>query len=75
MRGRKIVARKIEYNEERPHSNLGYRTPKEFAAAQTASFYMAEREATDSNPCPLPSRSSIRAQTGDGTEESCSILT
>jgi transposase InsO family protein len=23
---------RIEYNEERPHSSLGYRTPKEFAA-------------------------------------------
>src|SRR5437588_7674980 len=34
---RKIAAWKIEYNEERPHSSLGYRTPKEFAAAQAAS--------------------------------------
>jgi hypothetical protein len=29
---RKIAAWKKEYNEERPHSSLGYRTPKEFAA-------------------------------------------
>ena len=28
----KIAAWKREYNEERPHSSLGYRTPKEFAA-------------------------------------------
>ena len=28
---RKIAAWRIEYNEERPHSSLGYRTPKEFA--------------------------------------------
>ena len=29
---RKIAAWRKEYNEERPHSSLGYRTPKEFAA-------------------------------------------
>jgi putative transposase len=72
---RKIAAWKIEYNDERPHSSLGYRTPKEFAAAQAASFYTAEREARDSNAVPCPSPSPIPAQTGDGTEESCRILT
>ncbi len=41
---RKIVAWRKEYNEERPHSSLGYKTPSEFAA-QAASFYTAEREA------------------------------
>jgi hypothetical protein len=46
---RKITAWRIEYNEGRPHSSLGYRTPKEFAAAQAAGFYTAEREARDSN--------------------------
>jgi len=30
---RKIAAWRKEYNEERPHSSLGYRTPAEFAAA------------------------------------------
>ena len=45
---RKIAAWRREYNEERPHSSLGYKTPKEFAA-QAASFYTAEREARDSN--------------------------
>jgi putative transposase len=35
---RKIAAWRKECNEERPHSSLGYRTPKEFAAAQAASF-------------------------------------
>ena len=44
---RKIAAWRIEYNEERPHSSLGYQTPKEFAAAQAAGFYTAEREARD----------------------------
>jgi len=72
---RKIAAWKIEYNEERPHSSLGYHTPKEFAAAQVASFYTAEREARDSNAVPCPSRSPIPAQTGDGMDESCRILT
>ncbi len=46
---RKIAAWHKEYNEERPHSSLGYRTPKEFAAAQAADFYTAEREARDSD--------------------------
>lgn len=30
---RKIAAWRMEYNEERPHSSLGYRTPEEFARA------------------------------------------
>src|SRR6266852_4418357 len=30
---RKIAAWRKEYNEERPHSSLGYRTPKEFATS------------------------------------------
>src|SRR5580704_4888398 len=71
----RIAAWKIEYNEERPHSSLGYKTPKEFAEAQTASFSIAEREARDSNAVPCPSRSPIPAQPGDGTDESCRILT
>ncbi|HXE89540.1 MAG TPA: integrase core domain-containing protein, partial [Terriglobales bacterium] len=28
---RKIAAWRKEYNEQRPHSSLGYRTPREFA--------------------------------------------
>jgi Integrase core domain len=72
---RKIAAWRIEYNEERPHSSLGYCTPKEFAAAHAAGFYAAEREAKDSNAVPCPSRSPIPARTGDGTTESCRILT
>jgi putative transposase len=72
---RKIASWKIEYNEERPHSSLGYQTPKEFAAAQAVGFYTAERGARDSNAVPCPSRSPIPAQTGDGAEQSCRILT
>ena len=71
---RKIAAWQIEYNEERPHSSLGYKTPQEFAA-QAANFYTAEREARDSNAVPCPSRSPIPAQTGEGAAESCRILT
>ena len=72
---RKIAVWRIDYNEQRPHSSLGYKTPKEFAAAQPASFYTAEREARDSNAVPCPSRSPIPAQTQDGKAESCRILT
>jgi putative transposase len=71
---RKIAAWRIEYNEERPHSSLGYKTPSEFAA-QAAGFYTAEREARDSNAVPCPSRSPIPAHTQDGKAESCRILT
>ena len=59
---RKIAAWRKEYNEERPHSSLGYKTPKEFAQAQAAGFYTAVREERDSNAVPFPSRSSIPAQ-------------
>ena len=72
---RKIAAWKIEYNQERPHSSLGYRTPKEFAAAQAVGFYTAEREARDSNAVPCPSRSPIPAHIGEGVEKVCRILT
>src|SRR5579863_2727897 len=62
----KIAAWRTEYNENRPHSSLGYKTPKEFAEAQAAGFYTAERGARDSNAVPCPSRSPIPAQTQDG---------
>lgn len=71
---RKIAAWKKEYNEERPHSSLGYKTPKEFAQAQAAGFYATVREERDSNAVPFPSRSSIPAQTGEGVTETCRIL-
>ena len=71
---RKIAAWRKEYNEERPQSSLGYKTPKDFAA-QAASFYTAEREARDSNAIPCPSRSPIPAQTEEGAVVTCRILT
>ena len=51
---RKIAVSRKEYNEERPHSSLGYKTPKEFAAVQAESFYRAERGARNSNAVPCP---------------------
>jgi putative transposase len=71
---RKIGAWQKEYNEERPHSSLGYQTPKEFAAAQAGSFYMALRGARNSNAVPCPSRTPIPAQTQDEEEAECRIL-
>ncbi len=35
---RKIAAWRKDYNEERPHSSLGYLTPNEFAARETTSY-------------------------------------
>lgn len=72
---RKIAAWQKEYNEERPHSSLGYKTPNEFAALQAAGFSTAVREARDSDAIPCPSRSPIPAQTGEGVDVSCRILT
>jgi hypothetical protein len=71
---RKITAWRKEYNEERPHSSLGYKTPSEFAA-QTAGCYTAVREARDSDAIPCPSRSPIPAPAGQGVTEICRILT
>jgi putative transposase len=70
---RKIAAWRTEYNQERPHSSLGYRTPNEFAA-QAASFYRAELGQEDSSAVPLP-QTPIPAQTGDGADGVCRILT
>ncbi len=42
----KIAAWKEEYNEERPHSSLGYRTPAAFAA----SLKRCGKDATLENP-------------------------
>jgi putative transposase len=70
---RKIAAWRKEYNEERPHSSLGYLTPKEFAA-QARSFYKTELGQEASNTGPLP-QTPIPAQTGDGVTEVCRILT
>jgi putative transposase len=70
---RKIADWRKEYNEQRPHSSLGYKTPEEFAA-QAASFSRAELGQEASNAGPLP-QTPIPAQTGDGAEKVCRILT
>jgi putative transposase len=51
----KIAAWQKEYNEERPHSSLGYRTPKEFAAqVKTESLYRDGVGQGTSNAGPSP---------------------
>jgi putative transposase len=52
---RKISAWQQEYNSERPHSSLDYRTPEEFAqqwrlASSSCSMDQAEGQATQGNP-------------------------
>ena len=62
----KISAWRTEYNEQRPHSSLGYRTPNEFAREQNArDFYKAGVGQEDSNAVPLP-HAPIPAQNEDG---------
>jgi putative transposase len=51
----KISAWRTEYNEQRPHSSLGYRTPNEFAREQKVKgFSVAVVGQEDSNAVPLP---------------------
>ena len=47
---RKIAAWRMEYNEERPHSSLGYRTPQEFATGRERELWKRRR------PCRLGKR-------------------
>lgn len=49
----KIRAWRTEYNTQRPHSSLGYRTPMEFAALRAASPLSAEPEEGISNADPF----------------------
>jgi len=44
-----IEAWRIEYNTERPHSSLGYRTPEEFASSQTTQDEQRVSITADSN--------------------------
>jgi putative transposase len=71
---RKIGAWRKEYNEERPHSSLQYRTPKEFAAQMEAEgFYMDGVGPGASNAGPLP-HTPIPAEKPDGTNYNFRIL-
>jgi putative transposase len=67
---RKIAAWRREYNEERPHSSLDYRTPAEFATLASKNqedFYKdgAGQGVSIANPLP---RAPIPATNGDGVE-------
>ena len=67
---RKIAAWRREYNEERPHSSLDYRTPKEFAElvrAKQEDLYMADAGQEASIASPLP-HAPIPATNEDGVE-------
>jgi putative transposase len=71
---RKITAWQKEYNEERPHSSLGYQTPREFAArAAAASFDRTGVGQEASNAGPLP-HTPIPAECWDGATETFRIL-
>jgi putative transposase len=61
----KISAWRTEYNEQRPHSSLNYRTPKEFAEEEKVKSYMAGVGQGDSNAVPLP-HTPIPAQSEGG---------
>ena len=71
---RKIAAWRKEYNEERPHSSLGYRTPKEFAA-QTGRFHGAElgQEASKRRPLAPDPQSPLKPEMDQ--KKGCRILT
>jgi len=69
---RKIADWRKDYNEQRPHSSLGYRTPSEFAA-QAQVLYTTEAGQEASNAGPLP-RTPIPAEIEDGMELECRIL-
>jgi hypothetical protein len=66
LMSRKIAAWRKEYNQKRPYSSLGYRTPKEFATAADSTQF-------GGNAGPLL-QTNIPAQTGDGTERVCRIF-
>ena len=69
---RKISAWRTDYNEQRPHSSLGYLTPQEFAEAQR-DFYRAEVGQEASNAGPLP-HTPIPATSQDGVDVNFRIL-
>ena len=69
----KIGAWREEYNGERPHSSLGYATPREFAAAairnpaDSQALSEAEMGQGDSNAVPLPHTPNPRSTRGTMT--------
>ena len=69
---RKIADWRTDYNEQRPHSSLGYRTPNEFAA-EVRGFVNAGVGQEDSNAVPLP-HTPIPAENRDEKELECRSL-
>ena len=70
---RQIGAWRKHYNQLRPHSSLGYRTPEEFAALhRAAGLSSAAAGKWVSNVDPFP-HAPIPAQSG-GTNPSCRML-
>jgi putative transposase len=47
---RKIAAWQREYNEQRPHSSLGYRTPREFASTWMGALVAGKAPSTSAEP-------------------------
>jgi len=73
---RKITAWQKEYNEERPHSSLGYLTPQEFATRAWEESY-----GKDGGHAALENASGVShfptapaAATGDQVEQACRII-
>ena len=73
---RKITAWQKEYNEERPHSSLGYLTPQEFATRACEESY-----GKDGGHAALENASGVShfptapaAATGDQVEQACRII-
>jgi len=76
---RKIAAWMKEYNEERPHSSLGYLTPEEFARSASPSSMVgtAEKDRRQGNPAgslrstltPVLLRSETTIQEGEAKEK------
>jgi hypothetical protein len=76
---RKIAAWRTEYNEKRPHSSLGYLTPKEYAARETTSYGKdacqkpASLENAEKRVSPFPPATATAAA-GDEVQLTCRII-
>jgi hypothetical protein len=57
---RRIAAWRMEYNEKRPHSALGYRTPREFAIS-TVAWAASPSSSSDSAGLRPPQGQALRA--------------
>ncbi len=73
---RKIAAWRIDYNEARPHSSLGYQTPKEFAEqARTMSYGKDGDESALENASGVSHFPTVpTTAAGDQVEPTCRIM-